>query len=95
MEPVKKIKEKSMSYSWPFDIEERQRAPQQQKKTMYQIKEGPKTYPWPCKIDPDRTITVTTDDLFSKTKDGTIIKHTGVGCYGIFIPDEDLVELYE
>ncbi len=46
-------------------------------------------------VNTNRTITLTTDDFFSKIHDGTIIKHTGVGCYGIHIPDEDLEEIFE
>ncbi len=91
--PKKEMKEKAFS---TFNIEEvRKMNTTQERKTMFQLKEGPKTYPWPCEVDPNRTITITTDDLFSKTHDGTIIKHTGVGCYGIHIPDEDLEEIFE
>ncbi len=93
MQPKEK-KEQLNSYSFPFDEVDRKIKISKHKKTMYQIKEGPKTYPWPCEVEPNRTIIITNDDLFSKTKDGTIIKHTGVGCYGIIIPDEDLTEIY-
>ena len=92
MQPIEK-KEQFTSYSFPFDDSDRKTRISKYKKTMYQIKEGPKTYPWPCEVEANRTILITTDDIFSKTKDGTVIKHTGVGCYGIIIPDEDLVEI--
>ncbi|MFC1898227.1 hypothetical protein ACFLYJ_01515 [Candidatus Cloacimonadota bacterium] len=94
MQPVEK-KETFTSYSFPFDDVDRKIDVPRFKKKMYQIKAGPKDYPWPCDVEPNRTITVTTDDLFSKTKDGTVIKHTGVGCYGILIPDDDLEEIFD
>ena len=94
MQPAEK-KEKFTSYSFPFDEGDRKIKIPRHKKKMYQIKEGPKTYSWPCEVEQNRTITVTTDDLFSKTEDGTVIKHTGVGCYGIEIPDEDLEEIFD
>lgn len=90
-----KSKEKKTAYSFPFDEADRNPQLKSLKKTMYKLKDGPKTFSWPCDNDPDRRITVSTDDLFSKTKDGTVIKHTGVGCYGILIPDEELEEVYE
>ena len=93
MQPIEK-KDQFTSYSFPFDEGDRKiKIPKHQKK-MFQIKNGPQEYPWPCEVEPNRTVIITTDDLFSKTKDGTVIKHTGVGCYGIVIPDEDLVEIY-
>ena len=93
MKPEEK-KENYKAYSFPFDENDRKIEIPRKKKVMYQIKSGPKEYSWPCEDEPDRKITVTTDDLFSKLKDGTVIKHTGVGCYGIIIPDEDLIEIY-
>ncbi|MCF7869461.1 MAG: hypothetical protein K9N09_12280 [Candidatus Cloacimonetes bacterium] len=90
-----KKRERKATYSFPFDEADRNPQVKQPKRIMYKIKEGPKEYSWPCDNDPERKITVTTDDLFSKTKDGTVIKHTGVGCYGIEIPEEDLEEIYE
>ena len=66
-----------------------------EKKILYRIKHDEATYPWPCNSDPDRTITVTKHDLFSITIDGTVVKHTGVGCFGILIPKDDFIEIYE
>lgn len=96
METIKKVEEKKKVFTLHFSEDELKKINSTaERKTMYQIKEGPKTYPWPCEIDPKRMITITTDDLFTKTHDGTIIKHTGVGCFGIKIPDEDLVEIFD
>ena len=96
METIKKVEEKKKVFALHFSEDELKKINSTaERKTMYQIKEGPKTYPWPCEIDPKRTITITTDDLFTKTHDGTIIKHTGVGCFGIKIPNEDLVEIFD
>lgn len=50
-----------------------------------------KTYPWPCAPEPDRTIDLFDDDVLTKSEDGTYMKHTGLGCLHIVIPDEDLV----
>ena len=94
MQPLEEKKGSFGSYAFPFDEGDRKLNVSKNKKKMYQLKNGQKTYPWPCEIEPDRTITVTTDDLFSKTKDGTVIKHTGVGCYGIKIPGNDLMEIF-
>lgn len=50
-----------------------------------------KEYPWPSKHDPERVITLTDKDILTMTEDGTIIKHGPNGCFGIQIPEEDLV----
>jgi len=96
METIKNLEEKKKVFTLHFSEDELNKINSTaERKTMYQIKEGPKTYPWPCEIDPKRTITITTDDLFTKTHDGTIIKHTGIGCFGIKIPNEDLIEIFD
>ena len=64
-------------------------------RSYYKIKHASKEYPWPCELDKERTITITRNDILSKTTDGTIIKHSQPGCFGIVIPDDDLVELNE
>ncbi|MCD4829679.1 MAG: hypothetical protein K8R90_09665 [Candidatus Cloacimonetes bacterium] len=64
-------------------------------RSYYKIKSTSKEYPWPCKLDQDRTITITRNDILSKTVDGGIIKHSQPGCFGIMIPDCDLIELEE
>lgn len=46
--------------------------------------------PWPCEPDPDRTITLYDDDAFTKSEDGTYMKHTGLGCFNIRIPDDKI-----
>ena len=67
----------------------------EEKITLYRITKESATYPWPSDNDPKRTITVTNNDLFSITNDGTVVKHTGVGCFGIIIPKEDLEQIFE
>lgn len=48
-------------------------------------------YPWPCASSPDRTIELFTDDVLTKDpKDGTYMKHTGLGCFGIKLTDEQV-----
>ncbi|MCD4830000.1 MAG: hypothetical protein K8R90_11275 [Candidatus Cloacimonetes bacterium] len=64
-------------------------------RSYYKIKYASKEYPWPCRLDQERTITVTRNDILSKTVDGGIIKHSQPGCFGIMIPDNDLIELDE
>jgi len=64
-------------------------------RSYYKIKHASKEYPWPCQLDQNRTITITRNDILSKTVDGTIIKHSQPGCFGILIPDSDLVVLDE
>jgi len=49
-----------------------------------------KDYPWPCQSEPNRTIKLYAEDLFTKQDDGTYFKQTGLGCLGIVIPDDDL-----
>lgn len=64
-------------------------------RTYYKIKAASKEYPWPCELDENRTITISRNDILSKCEDGTIIKHSQPGCFGIVIPEADLVELDE
>ncbi len=62
-------------------------------KGYYTIKHSEKKYPWPCPSEPNRTITLFNDDVL--TGDGgknTYMKHTGLGCFGIIVPEEDLIE---
>lgn len=50
-----------------------------------------KEYPWPCASEPNRMLTIYTDDVLTKDpKLGTYMKHTGLGTFGHVIPDEDL-----
>lgn len=57
-------------------------------------------YPWPCERDPARTIAIFDDDILTKVapdapppmEPGTMMKHTGLGCFGIRIPDEHMDE---
>lgn len=48
------------------------------------------SYPWPCESQPSRTIQLFDDDVLTKQDDGKYSKHTGLGCFGIEIPDEHL-----
>lgn len=58
----------------------------------YKIKDERKEYPWPCKDVPNRTIAIYNDDVLTRSEDRTFMKHTGLGCFGIQIPDDDLIE---
>jgi hypothetical protein len=60
----------------------------------YKLKHEEKECAWPCDSDPNRTIKIYSDDVLTKSKDGTFMKQTGLGCFGIVIPNED-VELQE
>lgn len=56
----------------------------------YQVKvEG--EYPWACISSPNRTIKLYTDDVLTKSEDGTYMKHTGLGCFGIVLKDDEVV----
>tara|TARA_Y100000310_G_C20617244_1_gene781291 strand:- start:82 stop:528 length:447 start_codon:yes stop_codon:yes gene_type:complete len=59
-------------------------------KKYWAIKYKKRIYSWPCESDLTRTIEIFGSDILSKNSDGTYFKHTGVGCFGIEIPDEDL-----
>jgi hypothetical protein len=50
-------------------------------------------YPWPCKGSPDRTIELFADDVLTKSPDGTWMKHTGLGCFGIVLTDEEVTAI--
>tara|TARA_R110000824_G_scaffold12226_5_gene53512 strand:- start:6297 stop:6533 length:237 start_codon:yes stop_codon:yes gene_type:complete len=53
-----------------------------------------KEYPWPCASDPNRTIELFDDDVLTKDlENGTYMKHTGIGCFNIVIPDEDIEQI--
>ena len=56
------------------------------------VKEN-KIYPWPCQSDPKRNIKIFTDDVLTRSPNGTFTKHTGVCCCGIIIPEYDIVEV--
>lgn len=60
--------------------------------SWYKIKHEKRQYPWPCESDRNRLITIRNDDVLTKSKDGTFMKHTGLGCFGITIPDDDLIK---
>lgn len=47
-------------------------------------------YPWPCSGEPNRTIELLTDDVLTKSEDGTYMVHTGLGCFGIVLKDEEV-----
>ena len=51
-------------------------------------------YPWPCGPHPDRVYELFDNDIFTKSKDGTYSKHTGLGTFGHVIPDDHL-DAYE
>lgn len=57
----------------------------------YRVKEQ-KSYPWPCKPIPDRTVELFPDDILTKSDNGTFTKHTGICMLGIKIPDCDVEE---
>ena len=57
----------------------------------YRVKED-KEYPWPCAFDPSRTMTILQSDILTRSKDGTYMKHTGLGTFGHVLPDADVIE---
>ena len=63
----------------------------------YRIKEKEYVAKWPMsdRGNPDRTITLYDDDVLTKDPDnGTYMKHTGIACFNIQIPD-DMVEFVD
>lgn len=58
-----------MSYNFDFD------------KYYVVKKEG--EYPWPCKLEKDRTIELFIDDVLTMHSNGTFTKHTGICCTNI------------
>jgi hypothetical protein len=60
----------------------------------YKINQEELECAWPCGSEPNRTIKIFSDDVLTKSEDGTFMKQTGLGCFGIVISDED-VELQE
>ena len=59
--------------------------------TYYRPKEQGR-YPWPCADQPDRTIELLDDDVLTKdTNTGTFMVHTGIGCFGIVLTDDQVV----
>ena len=61
----------------------------------FKIKDEKKEYPWPCRGDVDRKITIYGDDVLTHQEGNSYMKHTGLGCLGIIIPKEDLIEQSE
>jgi hypothetical protein len=61
-------------------------------KRYYKVK-AEKEYPWPCKVDQERTLKIYPDDVLTKDKNGTYMKHTGLGTFGHIIPDEDVEKI--
>ena len=57
----------------------------------YKIKHKEKEYPWPCKSEPDRKIMIYDDDVLTSSDGKSYFKHTGLGCFGIEIPEEDII----
>ena len=53
-----------------------------------------RSYPWPAPnaAPPDfsRKIELFTDDVLTKSPDGTYMKHTGLGCFGIVLRDDEV-----
>lgn len=48
---------------------------------------------WPCgapEASPFKMVKICTDDILVKSGDGTFVKHTGLGRFGIRIPDKDI-----
>ena len=60
-------------------------------KDWYKIKHKQKAYPWPCESDPKRIIALFDDDVLTKTENGKYMKHTGLCCFDIPIPDDDVI----
>jgi hypothetical protein len=58
-------------------------------KDYYQVKRDG-DYPWPCGPDPDRTIRLHTDDVLTKSENGSFTKHTGLGCLNIRLTDDEV-----
>lgn len=58
----------------------------------FKIKLKEKEYSWPCDDEPNRKITLYNDDVLTRSFNGSFMKHTGIGCLGIQIPSEDLIE---
>jgi len=57
----------------------------------YSIKDEKKEYPWPCIGELDRKITIHSDDVLTHEEGNSYMKHTGLGCFGIIVPEEDLI----
>jgi hypothetical protein len=56
-------------------------------------------YPWPIKDQKywnkgedgsKRTIELDTNDVLTKSEDGTYMVHTGLGCFGIVLKDDEV-----
>lgn len=62
-------------------------------KGSYKIKQKEMICQWPCKSDKERNITIYDDDVLTKREDGTFMKQTGLGCFGIIIDEKDLIKV--
>lgn len=49
-----------------------------------------KEYPWPCAMDPHRTIELGPGDVLTKAVNGTMTKHNGLCMVNIHVPENDL-----
>jgi len=58
--------------------------------SYFKVKEA-KAYPWPWAGDKSRMTTIYIDDVLTRREDGTFMRHTGLGIFGIQIPEGDLV----
>lgn len=47
-------------------------------------------YPWPCVSENNRTIHLWPEDVLTRSDDGTYMKHTGLGCFGIVLKEEEI-----
>ena len=47
-------------------------------------------YPWPCPTQPNRSIVLSTTDILTRSDDGTYMKHTGMGCFGIVLKEDEI-----
>lgn len=66
---------------------------------FYRIKENEKEYEWPCGHNRCRLIKLLRNDILTvQSKENNIcnvIKHTGLMCTGIIVPEEDLELFHE
>lgn len=54
-----------------------------------------KEYSWPCEPEPRRTIEIDTDDILVRERKGSFRKVSGICCFNIKIPEEDIIEVEE
>lgn len=48
---------------------------------------------WPCDTQPNRCVKLYPDDILAKKEDGTYIRETGLGIFGIVIDDNDVEQI--